>query len=217
MLAPAIALRQYASANATGWYTNAAGAWQAKAAANYTASKLDLSGNSANLSEGNGAVTWSADDGWQFAAAGSKFLYAAGVTFSNGDYTIMIQFAAVTDGGVLCGVNDTTATYSLFITPSKFGNRVRYNFGSQVDVVPQLVAGNLAIAGTDLFRDGTDEGNITKEAVTSTTPFGIGAVTRSAVPTGDSYISANIYAVGVWASILSAGDIETKAAEMAAI
>ncbi len=217
MLAPAIALRQYHAPAATGWYANALGAWQAKAAASYAASKLDLSGNGNDLTEGNGAVTWDATDAWQFAAADSKYLYAAGVTFTNGDYTIMIQFAAVTDAGVLCGVNDTVATYALFITPSKFANRVRYNFGSQVDVMPQLVAGNLAIGGTDVYRDGVDEGNITKEAVTSAAPFGIGGVTRNSTPTADSFISADIYAVGVWASILSSADVASIATAMAAI
>ena len=217
MLAIANALRQYHAPSVGGWFSDALGAWESKGAASYAASKLDLSGNGNDLSEGNSAVTWDATNGWQFTAAASKFLYAAGVTFTGGAYTIMIQFAAVTDGGSLCGLNDSGAGYSLYITPNQFSNRVRYVFAATTEVVPQLTAGNLAIAGTDVYRDGVDEGNITQEAGSTTAPFGIGGVTRSSTPTGDNYISANIYAAAVCSSILSAVDVAAKAAAMAAL
>ncbi len=203
--------------NGDGAIADTYGAWLAKEAASYAASLLDLSGETNDLLEGNGAITWSAASGWQFAAADSKFLYAPGVTFTGGDYTIIIQFAAETGGGQICGVNDTSAGYSLIITPSKFGNRVRYNFGSTTNKTPELAAGNLAIAGTSVYRNGVNEGGITKEDVSTTAPFGIGAVTRNSTPSGDSYVSAHIYSVVVNRSILDDADVATIATDMAAL
>ena len=217
MLAPAITLRQYhaPAAAPSGWYSDALGGWEAKAAANYATSLLDLSGNGNDLTEGNGAITWTADDGWKFVAADAKHLYALGVPFPTGDYTMIIQYAAVGNSGILCGINHS-ANFVMNIEPNKFGNRVRYNFGSTTDVVPQFIAGNLAIAGTDVYRDGTDEGNITKHTGSSTGPVGIGANTRGGV-SADSFVTANIYAFGMWGSILDATAVAAKATAMAAI
>lgn len=59
--------------SASSWWSGAYAAWQAKGAASYAASLVDLTGNGKNLTEGS-APTWDAGTGWTFNG-GTNVLY----------------------------------------------------------------------------------------------------------------------------------------------
>ena len=193
--------------------------WQAKGAANYAASLLDLVG-ATNLVEGNGTVPWNIATGWGFITAQSKYFNTtlsppiAPVTWS-----IMVQYNnALQIDGYLCGSSGGGTHRLLNLIPHTLGNADKVFYGNGADSnyiwqAPQLPGGNLAIAAKTGYRDGVFDATIPAGDPTGTGNIYIGAYNRAPI----NAITAEIYAVGIKQATLTAPQVAAAAAAMAAL
>jgi hypothetical protein len=207
-----------AAAPATWWDNSGAisgcvGAWQAKGAASYAASLLDLSGNANNLTENLSTVDWSTDNGWEFDGGDT---FDTGITpVNNQTWSMIVQYAGYTPGNyhALCGTLNNPPSF--LIQPGRGGTTVSYWHGSRFDKAPALAAGNLAIAGDTAYRDGSAEsGTIPSAAGTHTYSIYVGAY-NDKDPT--NCITANVYALAIYNATLTEAEVAAVAAAMAAL
>lgn len=124
------------------------------------------------------------------------------------NYSYLVQYAnASTDSTPLIG-------FFVNIIPRQFGTGVRYKNGSFITIAPVLNSGNLGIAGTRGYRNGVAEGAAMTGNPNATT-IGIGANWNGSA--FSDHITADIIAVAVYNVVLSADDMATIAANMAAL
>ena len=195
------------------------GAYQAKGAASYAASLVNLSNpGTYNLTETNGAVSWSSA-GWAFVAASAQAL-DTGITkpIDIHTYALLVEFSGnvINTGTVLAGVDSdggSNATgYS--ITANDY-NKVRYYAGSSVTVVPKLDSGNLGLSDQYGYRNGSLDSAQAGDINTANRSMYIGA-RQATGGGGEMYCTATIEAVVFYSQILSAGQMAAVAAAMAA-
>lgn len=193
------------------------GAWQAKAAASFAASLIDLTGNGNNLGDPGGAGTpgWDAINGW-IGDGIADHLTTTFVPANDQSQTVLVQFTglvATTLTDYLCGA--TNAGGSFAIGQSTVINRCWYGNGVVIGVIPALAAGNLAVAGNTAYRDGAPDGG----------PMGVwgGASTRTVYllalnlgfPT--NFVAANVQAFVIYQNTLTGPQVLARAVAMAAL
>ncbi|GAG43136.1 unnamed protein product, partial [marine sediment metagenome] len=134
------------------------GAYQAKAAASYAASKVNLPTPGVNdLIEGNGAVPWGAGAGWGFVLAANQY-FDTGIVVAASTWSVLAQFSAIVGAngaifGALAGAN------RYLIQPNAGGSVRYFNGGGAIRVVvPAHLTGNLGMGGKQGYRDGLPDG-----------------------------------------------------------
>lgn len=185
----------------------------ALAPANYAETLQDWSATSPNLTEGNGAVPWAAATGWGFVAAAAQYFDTSIVPASG--YSMLVQYAnGVAPSGYLAGVFTLGARTRLFLNPSVIGPEVRYGSGGIRDVAPNLLTGNIAVAGQQGYRNGIAEGAlITAWDAPNILSAYIGCYNQS-VGGPTSFITADIYAVAIYNCTLTAPQVLSVATAM---
>lgn len=150
------------SAAATAWWlsggipaANCIAAYQAKGAASYSASKVNLANpGTYDITDPAGAVTWDAVNGW--AGVSGRYL-STNVVVTAQTWSCIIRFSnsTLTGSQEMCG-HFTPSAYFM-IRPSNGGAVQSYN-GNSVSVIPALAAGVYGIAGTFVYRNGILDG-----------------------------------------------------------
>lgn len=176
-----------AQANATTWGAGPA---------NYAASKIDEN-NGAVLVEGNGAVPWAAAAGWGFVAGALQYFDTNLTPTNDQNYSCFIQYANVAVDGWLIGATAPIVLDRRFgLRPNQGGTQVGYVNGNGIAVVPQLLTGNVGIAGAQGYRNGIADGAACAPwNGASTFSLYVGARNFNSVPL--TYITADIYAVWI--------------------
>lgn len=137
----------------TNWWeaggaTGCIAAYQPLGAASYAASKVDLSGSGHNAADIAGGMNWDAN-GWTPGAGCLSVVVLVGMT-----YTAIVQFADMIDGqgDNLFGAESAAGSFAL--VPNDAGGVLYVASNAEVSSPPSLLAGNLAIAGSQGYRNG---------------------------------------------------------------
>lgn len=191
-----------ASAAANWWDPNGDGlciwsAYQPKGAADLAGSYVDLSGNGNNAGVGV-APTWDAVNGWKFNGT-TQYLTTTFVSQVDQSQTMIVQFTNLqTDGSskALCGSRNGPFTDRWYIYASyNADSQVIYGNGGSGVVAPNLVAGNLCVAGAVGYRNGAFDIGVAAGAVVPTWPTWIGGYNRSGVLTSPSQVYIQAFAL----------------------
>ena len=137
---------------------NCVAAYAAKGAADYAASKVNLTGNATyNLVEFVGSPAWDATTGWGFVAAADSRLrtgYIPTINVSSMIVRFQNQSDAVLTQG-LCGCfNSNIATTTLILTGRWGANQSVYGNGAIAGYSPKTLSGVMAMAGRDHYNNG---------------------------------------------------------------
>ena len=213
---------QAAAVAGGGWWdlngtiTSCVGAWQAKGAASYAASKVNLTGNATyDLAEiGGGAVNWDAAVGWSGFATLSRCLDTT-VPDIMYNWTLIARFSDVTaNSTVIIGGYDN-ASDSAYISYKSTGDAVAL-MCSEKSISSPTSTGVLAIAGIDFYRNGTDAGNLNAQNTTNKlarTPY-IGALHYTAA---QQYIDGKVQAAAFYNATLTPTQVGNLTTAMAAL
>jgi hypothetical protein len=188
-------------------------AWQAKSAASYAASKVNLANaGTYDLGEGNGVVPWASGTGWGFVAAATQY-FTTGVT---GDLTwsMLAQFSGVVAANAAV-VGQYTGAMSVFYIRPNFGGNCSYGNGRQFSAAPGLETGNAGFADRTAYRNGVNDGAIAAGGVANANPVFIGCFNLFGAPA--LYVTADIYAIAIYNVTLTAPQVAARAAAMAAL
>lgn len=210
---------------ATGWWddngniSGALAAWQAKGAASYAASLLDLTGNGHTLVQRQGVVPWSSGRGWEFDNSQSLDT----MIVPDDGYSVLVQFSNVALGpsnnDVLIGLMDVFGGNDYCIHPFVSTNHVyRKADGIRVTRPGNITEGNMGMSGYDCYLDGAPDGAFAPSAYSyqHTMTVGGGKRRQSDQLIG-FFITADIIAVAIYDTVLSADDMATIAGNMAAL
>jgi len=140
---------------------NCIGAYAAKGAATYAASKINLANpGTYNTVDGTAYPTWDDTNGWKFAGASSQYL-DTGITPDN-TYSTIIRFSNVTANAtcVLFGAqSNLTDTYHIFASysggASYFRNGGSYAGTGATSGIYGIIGQNAAINGSIVSAIGT--------------------------------------------------------------
>ena len=126
----------------------------------YANTLIDLTGNGNNLTEGNGAVPWTAA-GWAFNAAALQYFLTGLIPANDQSWSMFMQYVPTPAGNpaTFVGADNGAGTqFEIFIDDVP-GTRIGYynGAGAIVNGIP-IVAANLAIAGNQGYRDGIADG-----------------------------------------------------------
>ena len=190
-------------------------AYQPKGAASYAASKVNLANpGTYNVTSGLGDPTWGATDGWQFN--GTQWLQT-GVTATN-SLTWLIRYAnhgATTMGGIF-GVEDT-GNAQIVMYPNLYG--MQFKSGGALTILrPDDWAAGVGAASPEYgYWNGTSKGALADP---------LSGSTAHTIPIGANYgrvndlyytQAVNILAFALYSATLTAEEIATVSAAMAAL
>lgn len=187
------------------------GAYQAIGAASQAASYINLIAPGTNNLAPNVAPTWSAATGWNFNGVANEELHT-GLTPAAG-WTGMVQYSdGNAGGGIAYLFGSFTGGNDRFLI--RF-DEVFYYYGDNfIDRPPELLTGNLCIAASQPYRNGSADG-----ADSGNSWSGAGAeiyIGRCNGIVSNSCI-ANIRAVVFYSATLTAPQVAAVAAAMAAL
>lgn len=178
--------------------------------ANYAASLIDEN-QGLVLVEGNGAVPWAGATGWGFVAAAVQWLDTNLIPVNDQSWSLFIQFSAVTDNGELARAR-TAPGADFGIRPRQtLGIQALYTNGGVLFVAPDIVAGNLGIAGANAYRNGIFDGAIAAGVGNITDTLFVGCRNNGGVPS--VHISGNIAAL--WLCTSNPATVQANALTMA--
>jgi hypothetical protein len=203
----------------TGWWTPDAGpapwaAYQPKGATSLADSYTDLSGHNHDATAGL-APTWDSTNGWKLNGTDQYLI----TTFSPDDdqtQTMLVQFSDGSGSIYLAGVYAGSGKAFLLQSRNAANTSAYYHNGAYAGAAPAFTAGNIAVAGNQGYRDGSsDGGSITTWGAATALALLIGAVNNAGSP--DWHSQVYIQALAIYESTLTAGQIATIAAAMAAL
>ena len=190
-------------------------AYQPKGAANLAASYVDLSGNGNNTGPGV-APTWDAVNGWKFDGA-TQYLVTTFVPALDQSQSAIVQYTTVTAGDCsLCQCRGGVGNRNFGLQPWRIaGGAVGYGNGLVSPGVPQLLAGNLAVAGDKGYRNGALDFNGILAWSDTAPAMWIGA--RNNVGVADFFLPGYIQALAIYDCTLTGPQVAAVAAAMAAL
>ena len=154
---------------AGGWWlsggiaaANCIAAYQPKGAADYAASKVNLTGNATyNAVDGAASPTWDDTNGWKFAAASSQYIDTGITPVIDKTWSVFIRFTNVnTNYGKIFGTRKTNTNIGMYIQPySYFVDRL-YFHGQTASLritSGKVTSGIMGFAGLSAFYNGTKE------------------------------------------------------------
>ena len=196
-------------------------AYQAKGAATYAASKVNLANpGTYDLTEGNGAVPWATGTGWGFVAASAQWLDTGVVPTLDQTWSAFVQYSGMTVivFAILMGsYKSTVPSGTLLITTPASGMRVFHGaIATYATTAPWLLTGNYGVAGTIPYRDGIAEPN-TVPASSGTTNLSLYIGAANADGAAVSFCTATLRAVVLYSSVLTPAQSLAIATAMAAL
>jgi hypothetical protein len=200
-----------AAAGEAAWYADALVAYQPKGAASLAASYTNLGTSGATNDAAPGdAPTFDTSTGWTFNGT-SDYLTTA--LNPNVAYTMLVQFTdGVTSGDrCVCGCYDAAG----FLIQSHTGGNHDYHNGASLSIAGGVTSGNLGFSNKTAYRDGSAETGTIGAGDPSALAIFIGALNLGGGAA--QFFEGKIQAFGIWETSLSAGQVATKAAAMAAL
>ncbi len=203
----------------TYWYTldgaitSCVAAYQAIGAADYAASKVNLTGNATyNCVDGAAYPTWAAETGWTFN--GTTQYLTCGVVPSS-TWSFVIRFSDSENSGYMLAESPDLST-GFGIAPQRgSGGVVRYLYGTLTDKAPIMTGGILAMAKNTAYRDGTSDGTIGTTFPSTNYAFGIGA--RNIAGTYNTFWKGKIQAISIYNLTLTGTQVRLLTTAMAAL
>lgn len=208
-----IFINSYSQGGGANWYDGAYAAWQAKGAASYAASLLDLSGNGNHAFEGV-APTWDAVNGWSFDGIDD---YLRTPITPGSTYSAIVAVSDMTPKnnsgifGSYGGIGKNLPPY-FFVSSSAVGSMF-YGCGGVGSIAPSATAGVFAIVPTAAYRNGIFDVSIPTAGWTTPNQIYIGIINSNNV----AYTPMKISSFGIWNYALDAATVATKSAQMAAL
>lgn len=157
------------SASAGGWWVvpgrTCVGAYAAKDAVSYAASKINLANpGTVDLTDNSSYPTWDAANGW---ASDSTQTLVCNVSAGIG-WTHIVRFSNCTSGNFYAIVSGSDGWKSVQLVPRAGLNLHGYIHGSNsgYDGAGYISSGVMAIAGNSAYLDGALEGSMTQYAST---------------------------------------------------
>lgn len=194
------------------------GAWQAKGAVDYATSLTDLSGNGNNLVRVGNDPLWNVATGWSDFLGQSAALETSFVPQNDQSQTMIVQYAgnpAASNVNTLAGAY-TAANRAFRLRARSAANVIIYDNGALQAGAAWLVAGNLAVSGSQGYRNGVaDGGAIGAWGGASTFSVWIGALNFAGVALG--YFDKEIHAVAIYDVAITAPQVLAVATAMAAL
>lgn len=207
------------AAGPPGWWlaggaSGCVAAYQPKGAASYAASKLDLSGNGNNASEGS-APTWDAVNGWTFDGV-SQYLLTGVIPVPN-VASMLIQFSGETTlFGTLAGSRSGSGGTAFSIEPFSFGFTIEWFSGGSAYIAPDFRSGNVALAGRHGYRNGVEEtGVLSSWLGAADTAITIGALNNFGAII--QFCAASIKALALYINDIGASAVGAVSTAMAAL
>lgn len=201
------------------WYKvdsiTAVGAYRAKGAASYAASKVNLPNPGVNnLAEGNGVVLWDATNGWQLTRAESKYLTTGIVPQKT--WSALVRFAGAESGitGFIFGTDTSAGGGASFSVLRTSGGPIQYRNWATLTGTNYAV-GVAGITPTDGYKDGIDDGDIVQTQTGIAPTIYIGCVNNAGVPA--FFLTVNIQAIVFFNQALTPTQVATMATRMAAL
>ena len=208
--------RAVAAGGSADWWAVAgktcAGAYLAKGAASYAASKVNLdTPGTRDLIDGAAYPTWNAATGWTHN--GSSQSLRTGIVPANG-YSMLVRFANTANNSTVVGEYTAGARFEIAPRPTIGGTgAIVYGSGAVVQVLQSISSGVLGIAGQQGYRNGTADGAVIGAwSATTTNELYIG--NRNGA---DDFFVGDILAVAIYSNTLTAGEMATVSAAMAAL
>jgi hypothetical protein len=174
-----------------------------------------------DLVEGNGAVPWAANTGWQFVAAATQYLDTGIVPVIDQTWSAFVQYNGYVSVPVLIwfGVWDTAGDNGAFIVQDQATKFRVWNSHSTVsrDNAPgPPIAANYGFSARQPYRDGVAEPLMINVAPgTCSISVFIGCVNLNGVP--GLYVTSNIESWVVYSGTLTAPQVTAVTAAMAAL
>lgn len=192
--------------------------YQPKGAASLAASYVNLANPGTYDASPGVAPTFATATGWTFNGS-TQYLdtgYAAGNT-SNKSIIVRYSGVAAISYGAPMGVLDAVANKGWGMQPWRPGTtHVLYVSGGNArQVSPQLAAGVLAIAGTQAYRNGVADG--TAWTYTAWTPYHTVYIGMWRGTAGIYYLACSVQAAAIYETTLTAPQVATVSAAMAAL
>ncbi len=188
---------------------NCKGAYQAKGASSLSASYINLANPGTNdLTVVNSAPGWASDTGWVFDRT-SKYFNTGLVPILN-NWSIIVQYANSGSnssvGYCLIGARNSSSCI-VALASSWWGDQILCCNGAETGDTPQLLTGNLAMAGVSLYRDGVYDSDKSSGSGTITLPLWIGNLNYGGNDNADFRFSGNIYAVAIYDTVLTSSQV----------
>jgi hypothetical protein len=192
-------------------------AYEAKGAASFANSLLDLTSNGNHATDPGGAATpgWDAVNGWDFDGV-ANYLQTPFIPQNDQSQSVLVQYSNVTNTeGCLIG-STTAANNWLYLIPTRVTTQHTYANGRILSIAGDKTSGNMGLAGDKGYDDGSQEaGSIPSWLGASSYTTYIGATNQLGVP--GNFVAAYIQAVYVYDCVLTATQVAAVAAAMAAL
>ena len=216
---------QAAAAAAADWWlsggisaANAIAAYAARGAASYAASKSNLANpGTYDLTQQGTDITWDGTNGWGANFLSSRFLKTGVTPATDQSWSVIALVSGGTAAYVVSvGASSTDGT-SFFV--GGHGGAASYWAGNGGRAIrsPGIAAGTIAVAGSDVYLDGSDDGGVALTTWTgSAVPIHIGGAYSS------STIASNVWdgyiqAIAIYDTTLTAPQVLAVSNAMAAL
>jgi len=187
-------------------------AYQAKGAASYAASKVNLAQPGTYDATEGVAPSWDAATGWSFLKTSAQYLLALVPYPGNQTYSAVVRFSDA----------DTSNTNPIIASSETDTNMVignRWNPGvyligqgnSFITPAPALTAGVLGVAGRSCYLNGLSVGDVPAKIATNSSLVTFGRFF------GIGYGTSSIHAVAIYSAALNAAQMAAVSAAMAAL
>lgn len=216
------------AAAATPWYLAGGApmpvaAYQPIRAASLAASYSNLANPGTYDAAPGVAPTWASATGWTFDGS-TQYLDSTIYPPSDAPatWTIIVQFSGAEKGNVVGTTSMTGAGYGLFpktpVTGTKaFWQTGEYFDGFWIENAPNMVSGNMALAGITAYRNGSQEGIAFGSSSRAWLSLGIGRRGGNATFGPIYYFSGSIQAIVFYSVPLAAPQVAAVSAAMAAL
>ena len=190
-------------------------AYQPIGAASLAASYINLANPGTYDAAPGVAPTWASLTGWAFVA--SQYL-KTGVVPASG-YSILVRFMDSTASGdnYLAGCTNSSGN-EFWVTHRFIGLGCNYANGTRLGaVLPNETSGVLAFAGSIAYRNGVAEAGSMLGTYTITRDIYIGGLNTGPGGFYGKYLNTKICAIAIYSDTLTAGEVATVSAAMAAL
>jgi hypothetical protein len=188
-------------------------AYQAKGAASYAASKVNLANpGTYDAADGTAYPTWAAATGWTFDGS-SRYLRSGLAPLPAG--SVIIRIASVSNAGYQIGAVFSSAARYAIGAMRGAGPSVRWVNGALVEVAPGVSSGVLAIAGTVAYRNGSQDSTGVGTSTAIALEMLIGCLNNEGTP--GLFSDGAIISVAIYSSTLTATQVAAITAAMQAL
>lgn len=189
-------------------------AYQPKGAASYAASKTNLA-NPGTYDAANGAAYphWDATNGWMFDAGKAQTIDCGFAGPGGQTWTALCVFTNLTGARWVWGHNDGGAWVSGYSSHPVV--RAVHAGGASATVGARIASGVVGMAGRQGYVNGTATGSLIPEAVRSGAQNNMHVGSNSGW--SGTFMSVYVRAIAWWSDTLTADEVATVSAAMAAL